>query len=147
MYQQAKFCLRHSVESHLYPPNIKCLGSCLSTCLQGPDKCSSMTKCKADQYMCVVSKDPSSRVLSRACFSRRSSLLSLLQWKFPSQVCLSLSPVPLQLNVPSCVCPSKTPSNRLSKEPSSFHFTWKLERFVSHLLKITFVGLERWLGS
>ena len=28
----------------------------------------------------------------------------------------------LQLNVPSHVCPSKTPSNHLSNEPLSFHF-------------------------
>ena len=54
-------------------------------------------------------KNPSSYVLSRACFSRTSSFLCLLQ-----------------LNVPSCVCPSKTPSNRLSKE----HFKFPLQKPV-----------------
>ena len=58
--------------------------------------------------ICVLSaKNPSSRVLLCACFSRTSSLLCLLQ-----------------LNVPSCVCPRKTPSNQLSKEPLSFHFMY-----------------------
>ena len=40
LYQQAKLCLCHSVESFLYPPNISCPshaltqhGSCFSTCL------------------------------------------------------------------------------------------------------------------
>jgi hypothetical protein len=41
-----------------------------------------------------LAKNPSSRVLSRARFSRTTFLLCLLQ-----------------LNIPSCVCPSKTPSN------------------------------------
>jgi hypothetical protein len=54
----------------------------------------------------LLAKNPSSRVLSRACFSRTSSLLRLLQRK-----------------IPLCLCPSKTPSNRLSKEPLRFHFT------------------------
>ena len=55
---------------------------------------------------CVSSpKNLSSPVLSCACFSRASSLLCLLQQ-----------------NIPSCVCPSKTPSNPLSKEPLSFQF-------------------------
>jgi hypothetical protein len=57
---------------------------------------------------CVsLAKNPSSCVLSRACFSRTSSFLCLLQLNVPSWVCLSLS---LQENTP-CVCPSKTPSN------------------------------------
>ena len=44
--------------------------------------------------MCALSvKNPSSRVLSHACFSRTSSFLCLLQPNVPSQVCLSLSPV------------------------------------------------------
>jgi hypothetical protein len=42
----------------------------------------------------LLAKNPSSRVLSWACFSRTSLLLCLLQ-----------------LNTPSYVCPSKTPSN------------------------------------
>jgi hypothetical protein len=55
---------------------------------------------------CVsLATNPSSRVLSRACFSRTSFHLC-----------------PLQLNVPSRVYPSKTPSNWLCKEPLSFHF-------------------------
>ena len=40
-----------------------------------------------------LAKNPSSRVLSRACFSRTSFLLCLLQLNLPSPVCLSLSPV------------------------------------------------------
>ena len=41
LYQQDKVCLRHSVKSYLYPPNITCLPCvlsqlrlCLSTCIQ-----------------------------------------------------------------------------------------------------------------
>jgi hypothetical protein len=41
----------------------------------------------------LLAKNPSSHVLSGACFSRKSSLLCLFQWNFPSRVCLSLSPV------------------------------------------------------
>ena len=53
----------------------------------------------------LLVKNPSSHVLSHACFSRTSFLLCLLQ-----------------LNIPSRVCPSKTPFKRLSKEPLSFYF-------------------------
>ena len=70
---------------------------------------------------CVsLAKNPSSHVLSRACFSRTSSLLCLLQWNVPSRVCLSLSPVstsgifhlyPLQENTPLLVCPSTQVTN------------------------------------
>jgi hypothetical protein len=60
-----------------------------------------------------LAKNPSSRVLSRACFSRTSSLLCLLQ-----QI------------VPSHVCPNKTPSNRLSNGPLSFHFTSNQQEVV-----------------
>jgi hypothetical protein len=49
----------------------------------------------------LLAKNPSSHALSCVCFN----------------LCL------LQLNVPSCVCSSKTPSNQLSNEPWSFHFT------------------------
>jgi hypothetical protein len=41
----------------------------------------------------LLAMNPSSSVLSHACFSRTSSLLCLLQWNVPSRVCLSLSPV------------------------------------------------------
>ena len=51
------------------------------------------TQCQADQYIVLLAKSPSSRVLSRACFSRASSFLCLLQPNVPSRVCLSLSPV------------------------------------------------------
>ena len=73
--------------------------------LWSPDKCSSTMQCKIDMH--VLSKKIFHHVsFSCVCFSRTSSLLCLLQ-----------------LNIPSRVCPSKTPSNRLSKEPLSFHFT------------------------
>ena len=74
--------------------------------LQSPYKCSSTTQCKADHICMPLLKNPSSCVLSHACFSRTSFLLCLLQ-----------------LNVPSRVCPSKIPSNWLSQEPLSFYFT------------------------
>jgi hypothetical protein len=38
-----------------------------------------------------LAKNPSSRVLSHACFNRKSSRLCLLQWNVPLGVCLSLS--------------------------------------------------------
>ena len=62
--------------------------------LWNPDKCSSTMQCEMDQYVRVLAKNPSSHVLSHACFSRTSFHLCLLQ-----------------LNVPSRVCPSKTPPN------------------------------------
>jgi hypothetical protein len=40
-----------------------------------------------------LSKNPSSRVLSHACFTKTLFLMCLLQLNVPSQVCLSLSPV------------------------------------------------------
>ena len=57
----------------------------------------------------LLAKNPSSSTLSHACFCRTSFHLYLLQ-----------------LNVPSCVCSSKTPSNRLPKEPLSFQFALTL---------------------
>ena len=42
----------------------------------------------------------------------------------PNKSALAFHLCPLQENTPSHVCPSKTPSNQLSKEPLSFHFTW-----------------------
>jgi hypothetical protein len=77
----------------------------VSFSLWSPSKRSSTTQCKAEQ--CVLVSLVRHPVLSCACFSRTSFHLCLLQ-----------------LNVPSCVCPSKTPSNRLSKEPLSFHFIY-----------------------
>ena len=60
-----------------------------------PNKFRSAMQCKADQYMtCVLlAKNPLSRVLSSACFSRTSFHLCLLQPNVLSQVCLSLSPM------------------------------------------------------
>ena len=89
---------------------------CIS--LYGVLKISAQPQCVRQTNTCVLlAKNPSSCVLSHACFSRTSSLLCLLQPNIPSQVCLSLSHLcPLQLNVPSRVCPNKTPSSRLSKE-------------------------------
>ena len=57
----------------------------------------------------LLAKHPSLYVLSRACFSRTSFLLCLFLRNLPSRVCLSLLPV--STKVPSCVFPSKTPSN------------------------------------
>jgi hypothetical protein len=62
-------------------------------------------------------KNPSSHVLSRACFSRTSFHPCLLQQTIPSVlpcVCFNKTPFhscPLQENTPSYVCPSKTPSD------------------------------------
>jgi hypothetical protein len=64
----------------------------------------------------LLTKNPSSCVLSHACFSRTSFHLCLLQ-----------------LYVTSCVCLSKTPSNWLSKEPLSLHFRQK-QRHTQRLL-------------
>ena len=79
--------------------------------LWSPDKWTSRMQCKANQCVCVcvclcvsvcvcararvsLATNPSSPILSHACFSRTSSLL-----------------YPLQENTPSHVCPSKTPSD------------------------------------
>lgn len=40
-----------------------------------------------------LTKNPSSRILSRACFSKTFFLLCLLQRNIPSRVCFSLSPL------------------------------------------------------
>ena len=76
----------------------------------------------------LLAKNPSSHVLSRACFSRTSSLLCLLQWNVPSRVCLSLSPVSTSGKHSFMCLPQQNTiqHNWLSKEPLSFHF-----RFVS----------------
>ena len=69
-------------------------------------------------------KNPSSCVLSCACFSRTSSLLCLLQWNVPSWVCLSLSPVSTSGKHSFTCLPQQNTiqHNWLSKEPLSFHF-------------------------
>jgi hypothetical protein len=69
-------------------------------------------------------KNPSSRVLSHACFSRTSSLLYLLQQNVPSQVCLSPSPVSTFLKHSfMCLLQQHTiQHNRLSTGPLSFYF-------------------------
>ena len=76
--------------------------------------------------MCMsLAKNPSSCVLSHACFSRTSFLLCLLQQNIPSWVCLSLSPVSTSgKHFFTCLPQQNTiQHNWLSKEPSSFHFT------------------------
>ena len=72
-----------------------------------------------------LAKTPSSRVLSRACFSRTSLRLCLLQPNVPSRVCLSLSPVPTSGNHSFTCLPQQNTiqHNGVSKEPLSFHFT------------------------
>ena len=78
--------------------------------LWSPNKWSSTTKCKADQYTWVpLVKNTSSRVFSHACFSKTSFHFCLLQENTPSRVC------PPQQNT--------IQHNWLSREPWSFHFT------------------------
>ena len=78
-------------------------------------------QCKAGQYMVSLAETLPSCVLSRPCFIRTSSLLCLLQRNIPSGVCLSLLPVSTSVKHSfKCFCPSKTLTNRLSKEPLSF---------------------------
>jgi hypothetical protein len=63
-----------------------------------------------------LAKNPSSRVLSCAWFSRISYHLCLLQWNIPSRVCFSKQSFHVYLpqeNTPSCVCPNKTPSGTI----------------------------------
>jgi hypothetical protein len=57
---------------------------------QSSNKCSSV---RWTNSCALLAKNPSSRALSCASFSRTSSLLYLLQWNIPSLVCLSHSPV------------------------------------------------------
>jgi len=72
----------------------------------------------------LLAKNPSSRVLSHARFSRTSSLLCLLHQKVLSGVCLSLPSTPVSTLTKRSFMhlPQQTPPNKLSKEPSSFHF-------------------------
>ena len=61
--------------------------------LWSPDNGAQLCNVRWTNTCVSLAKNPSSRVLSCACFSRTSSLLCLLQWNVPSWVCLSLSPV------------------------------------------------------
>jgi hypothetical protein len=76
----------HVLLQHVHP---------VSQSPQSPEKCSSTTQCKADQYMHVVGKKKKAFIMCPSCvsFSKTSSLLYLLSRNVPSQVCLSLSPV------------------------------------------------------
>jgi hypothetical protein len=56
---------------------------------QSPNQWSSTRQCKANQYKHGVSKESLITCLSRAGFSRPSSLLCLLQPNVPSGVCLT----------------------------------------------------------
>jgi hypothetical protein len=93
------------------PPSFWCVS------LYGiPTNAAQLHKVRRTNTCVLLAKNPPSRVLSQACFSRASSLLCLLQRNVPSQVCLSLSHLcPLQLNVPSS-------STNSPKNPLSFHF-------------------------
>ena len=107
--------------------------------LWGPGKCSSTMQCKADQYMCVVSRNPSSSVLSCACFSRNPfSCVCSSSSFFPEFPLVFFSLCPLQGNLPSQVCPRKTQSNRLYKEPLRFYFT--AGTFSASAAFISFLG-------
>ena len=126
------------MESYLYPPNITCPPCALSQhvhpiSLSGEAARNYSTPSEGFWYVslygvltkaaqlhnvrqtnaCVsLAKNPSSHVLSHACFSRTSSLLCLLQQNRSFKSLLSLSHLcPLKQNVPSCVCLSKTPSD------------------------------------
>jgi hypothetical protein len=79
--------------------------------------------------MCaLLTKNPSSRVLSCACFSRACFHLCLLQLNDPSRICLSLSSVSIpEKHSFTCLPHQNTyQHNWLSKEPLSFYLTWGL---------------------
>jgi hypothetical protein len=106
--------MRHSARSFL-----------MHFSLWSPHKCSSTTQGRED-YTCVfLTKNPSSCVLSHACFSRTSFLLCLLQWSILSWVCLSLSLVFTSGKQYFTCLPQQNTiqHNQLSKELLSFHFT------------------------
>ena len=123
----------HSVESYLYPLNITCPPRAFPRhCASNQGVCGSSKKLQHNTHVslcgvltnaaqlhnarqintCVSpGKNPSSRVLSCACFSRTSSLQCLLQRKVPSQVSESFTPMSTLRKRPSCVCPSRTSYN------------------------------------
>ena len=74
----------------------------------------------------LLTKNPSSCVLSHACFSRTSFHLCLLQ-----------------LNVPSCVCLSKTPSIQLSKNPQVSTSKNILKEILGNWMKIIWMDTIR----
>ena len=81
---------------------------------------------------CVsLEKNPLSCVLSHACFSRTSFLLCLLQLNIHESA-LAFYLCQFQLNILSCVCPCRTPTNWLSKEPLSL--SPKLAQSTKHCL-------------
>ena len=75
---------------HVRPCVLSQHGFCLSKVLRNAAK---LRNVRRTDTCPLLAKNPSSRVLSCACFSRTSSLLCLLQLNVPSRVCLSLSPV------------------------------------------------------
>ena len=101
-----------------------------------PDNCSSTMQCKADQ--CVLIKNPSSHVLSRACFSKTFALLCVLNT--PSQVCRSLSPVSTSADHSVTGLPKQNTTQMISQRTLKFSFhlnlalAWRIIIFyVLHL--------------
>jgi hypothetical protein len=79
---------------------------------------------QANIYLLLV-KNPSSCVLSCACFSTIPSLLCLLQSKVPLGVYLSLTPVSTSSKHSSSVCFSKAPSNlTFQRTPRCLFQSW-----------------------
>jgi hypothetical protein len=96
----------------------------------GPTNAAQLCNVRQTNTWVSLTKNPSSRVLSCACFSKTSFLLCLLH-----KSALVFHLCPFQENIPSHVCPSKTPSNQLSKEPLSFHIIF-LYFFHCHSLML-----------
>jgi hypothetical protein len=97
-----------------------------------PTKGAELHNVRQTSIQVLLLKNPSSHVLSHACFSRTSFHLCPLQQNVPSCVCFSKRSFHLYLlqkNTPSHICPSKTPSNTIDfpKNPyvstSGVHFT------------------------
>lgn len=78
-----------------------------------------------DQYMCVISKE-SFITCPFMCLLQQSILfpMSASAKTFLYESALTFHLRPLQEDIPSHVCPSKTPFDWLSNEPISFHSTF-----------------------
>lgn len=125
------------MESYLYPPNFTCPlhalplhTSCLSMYSQSarvqgiPINAAQLCNVRRTNTCVLLAKNPSSRVLSHACFSRTSSLLCLPQLNISSRVCLSLQPVSTSAKCFFTYLSQQNTiqHNRISKGPLSFHF-------------------------
>jgi hypothetical protein len=87
---------------------------------------------------CVsLAKNPSSHVLSRACFSRTSFHLCLLQPNIPSWVCLSLS----------AVSASGKHSLIYSPQQNTISYNWLSKEHLMSLLENYENGTSSWIRS